>query len=137
MQTSLDRGLLDRTLSSLNREMPRRPDPPFASPRHPVHVFYGGAHLFRAGLAKKLGGIALRSLEEHAGTADQFGRAFGIEDSGLAAVVRDRVAAKLATEPIEDLRIDFEDGYGVRPAEEEDRHALEAARELAAGLEAG
>jgi citrate lyase beta subunit len=51
--------------------------------------------------------------------------------------VRDRVAAKLASEPVEDLRIDFEDGYGVRASEEEDRHAVESARELAAGLAAG
>jgi citrate lyase beta subunit len=40
------------------------------------------------------------------------------------------VRAKLAREPVEDLRIDFEDGYGHRPDEEEDR----AVRAAAAGL---
>ena len=40
-----------------------------------------------------------------------------------------RVLAKLAREPIEDLRIDFEDGYGVRDDAEEDA----AARWAAAG----
>jgi len=38
---------------------------------------------------------------------------------------------------VEDFRIDFEDGYGVRPDEEEDEHAAFAARELAEGLAAG
>ena len=33
-------------------------------------------------------------------------------------------------EPIEDLRIDFEDGYGNRPDDEEDRHAAEVADEI-------
>ena len=44
---------------------------------------------------------------------------------------------KLEREAIEDLRIDFEDGYGVRAAEEEDGHALAAAREILAGMDAG
>ena len=45
------------------------------------------------------------------------------EHGPLPAVPADIAAlveAKLATEPIEDLRIDFEDGYGVRPDDEED-----------------
>ncbi len=42
------------------------------------------------------------------------------------AALADRVRAKLATEPIEDLRIDFEDGYGVRDDDQEDA-AVEAA----------
>ena len=36
--------------------------------------------------------------------------------------------------PVEDLRIDFEDGYGHRPDAEEDGHAVSAAEELARGL---
>lgn len=38
---------------------------------------------------------------------------------------------KLATGPVEDLRIDFEDGYGFRSDDEEDAHAISASRELA------
>ena len=38
---------------------------------------------------------------------------------------------------MEDFRIDFEDGYGHRPDEEEDGHARSAAEELAAGMAAG
>ncbi len=34
--------------------------------RQPIHVVYGGAHLFRAGTTRRLGDLALRSLEEYA-----------------------------------------------------------------------
>ena len=44
---------------------------------------------------------------------------------------------KLAPEPIEDLRIDFEDGYGRRPDDEEDAAAVAAARALAASVATG
>ena len=47
------------------------------------------------------------------------------------------MAAKLETEPIEDLRIDLEDGYGTRPDEEEDRHAQLVGLELAAAVTTG
>jgi citrate lyase beta subunit len=47
------------------------------------------------------------------------------------------VTDKLRKEPVEDFRIDFEDGYGHRPDEEEDGHARSAAEELAAGMTAG
>ncbi|MBF0288180.1 MAG: phosphoenolpyruvate kinase [SAR324 cluster bacterium] len=55
----------------------------------------------------------------------------------LAYTVYKRVVHKLNTEPIEDNRIDFEDGYGNRPDEEEDGHAVNAADEVAKGMEAG
>ena len=48
--------------------------------------------------------------------------------------VYQKVRAKLKSEPIEDLRIDFEDGYGFRPDEEEDADAERTARELAASF---
>jgi citrate lyase beta subunit len=48
--------------------------------------------------------------------------------------VQQRVHDKLGAEPIEDLRIDFEDGYGIRPDGQEDEHAWGAARELAAAM---
>ena len=40
---------------------------------------------------------------------------------------------KLQREPVEDFRIDFEDGYGNRPDEEEDNHAALAATEVPKG----
>src|SRR5256714_13305217 len=44
---------------------------------------------------------------------------------------------KLQREPVEDFRIDFEDGYGNRPDSEEDGHAESAAIEVANGMKAG
>jgi hypothetical protein len=55
---------------------------------------------------------------------------------GVAADVYDRIRRKLDDEPVEDLRIDFEDGYGVRPDEDEDAAAVAAARDLAASIAA-
>jgi citrate lyase beta subunit len=48
-----------------------------------------------------------------------------------------RVLEKLQREPVEDYRIDFEDGYGNRSDAEEDQHAKLAAEEVARGMEAG
>ncbi len=104
--------------------------------RQPVHTFYGGAHLFRADTVAKLGHVALRALEENAGDEEAFGRAFGLEPP-VAAPVRARVLQKLRAEPVEDLRIDFEDGYGARLDAEEDGHAAACAREVASGLAGG
>jgi hypothetical protein len=47
------------------------------------------------------------------------------------------VLAKLEREPVEDFRIDFEDGYGNRPEAEEDGHAVSTAEEIARGMAAG
>lgn len=49
----------------------------------------------------------------------------------FAWTIYNRVIEKLKREPIEDFRIDFEDGYGIRSDEEEDNHALLASDELA------
>ena len=48
-----------------------------------------------------------------------------------------RVREKLQREPVEDYRVDFEDGYGNRPDEEEDLHAVNVGQELAKGVAAG
>lgn len=42
-----------------------------------------------------------------------------------------RTIEKLRREPVEDFRIDFEDGYGFRPDAEEDSHSISASDELA------
>jgi citrate lyase beta subunit len=51
--------------------------------------------------------------------------------------VLERVREKLKREPVEDYRIDFEDGYGVRDDEEEDRHAVVSAKAVRDGAESG
>ena len=55
----------------------------------------------------------------------------------LAYTIYRRVTDKLLREPVEDFRIDFEDGYGNRPDEEEDGHAVSAAAETADGSKKG
>jgi citrate lyase beta subunit len=104
--------------------------------RQPVHTVYGGAHLFHSDTATKFGELALRALEGFAPDAAAFGEAIGIPGE-LAPKVYDRVCDKLRREPVEDFRIDFEDGYGNRPDEEEDGHAVAAAKQVAAGMVAG
>jgi len=103
--------------------------------RQPVHTVYGGAHLFKADAAIKLGAVALRSLQEHAPDAEAFADAIGL-DRALAERIYLRVIDKLTREPVEDFRIDFEDGFGTRSDDEEDRFARAAADEAAAGLAA-
>ena len=105
--------------------------------RQPVHTVYGGAHLFRANSAQKLGALALSALDEYAADPATLAQALQFRDPSLATTVRARVAEKLRNEPVEDIRLDFEDGYGNRPDDEEDGHAQSAAEEIAAGQRAG
>ncbi len=104
--------------------------------RQPVHTVYGGAHLFKADAAQKLGVVALRSLQEHAPDAAALAGVLGL-DRALADRVYLRIIDKLTREPVEDFRIDFEDGFGNRPDEEEDRFARAAADEVSNALAAG
>jgi len=104
--------------------------------RQPVHTVYGGAQLFQADSARKLGDLGLRALREHAPDAPAFAAALGIPRE-LADRVYPRVLAKLDREPVEDYRIDFEDGYGHRPDAEEDKDAVRTAEEVARGMAAG
>ena len=105
------------------------PTPPARA--RPVHVVYGGAHLFKSGTIDKLGERARTAMATWAGDAPTFGRAIGVSDEGLARQVMDRVHAKLARRPVEAMCIDFEDGYGPRADDEEDAEAVRAAGELA------
>ena len=104
--------------------------------RQPVHTVYGGAHLFKADSARRLGALARRSLEQYAPDPASFAKAIGLPGA-LEQTIYTRVLEKLEREPVEDFRIDFEDGYGNRPDVEEDGHAEMAASEVAAGLDAG
>lgn len=104
--------------------------------RQPVHTVYGGAQLFKSDTPRKLGVLALRSLEQYAPDAATLAGAIGL-DAAQAGMVYARVVEKLQREPVEDFRIDFEDGYGNRPDDEEDGHAAAAGREVAAGMKNG
>ena len=105
--------------------------------RQPVHTVYGGAQLFSADSVPKLGGIALRAMESYAAGPAALGKVLGLSDHPALGTIDRRVREKLAREPIEDFRIDFEDGYGNRPDAEEDGHASVVAREVAKGMREG
>ncbi|WP_049580698.1 DUF6986 family protein, partial [Streptomyces sp. SBT349] len=92
--------------------------------------------LLTPGTPRVWGAAARALLEEHAPDAAAFAAVLGIPEA-LAAPVHARVLAKLAREPVEDLRVDFEDGYGLRPDAEEDAAAARAARLIAASAAEG
>ncbi|KAA9345524.1 DUF6986 family protein [Adhaeribacter soli] len=154
------------TLGLANRKFQQtypgdRPD------RQPVHTVYGGANLFKSDTCQKMGDIALRSLQTYAPNfvelanvlklqgyehlphlekdikalteklGDQTEEERKKEAAWLSYSVYNKVVKKLQTEAVEDFRIDFEDGFGNRPDDEEDATAVQAARELAAGMKNG
>jgi citrate lyase beta subunit len=131
--------------------------------RQPVHTVYGGAHLYRADTTQRLGELALRSLDSFGRDAFEFAEGAGFVGAPLpgpselpqlraalekdpaalrrsqpaawlALTVYERVRRKLEREPVEDFRIDFEDGFGARSDSEEDSTAREAAHQVALGL---
>ena len=126
---------LPESLTKANQEFSRR-YPGDSGRRQPVHTVYGGAHLFKADLCRKMGAIAERTLTEFAPDGATLALAIGIPNH-LADTVYERVIEKLRREPVEDFRIDFEDGYGNRADAEEDATADSAAEEVLKGLEAG
>ncbi len=122
--------LLDERLSTADAELASRyPGDP--GTRQPVHTVYVPGDRFRADTAQQWGAQAAQLLDEHASTAADLASATGVTPE-LATDVYDRVRAKLVREPVEDLRVDFEDGYGLRPDDEEDAAAGAAATALAA-----
>src|ERR1051325_2095451 len=102
--------------------------------RQPVQTVYGGAQLFKADSARKLGAVALRLLQEYAPTAAAFSKALRLKGTpAQQKILYNRIVEKLNREPVEDFPIHFEDGYGNRPDTEEDGHAESAAGEVALG----
>lgn len=108
--------------------------------RQPVHTVYGGAQLFRPDRTVRMGKSALETLEAYADSPLDFLDAIDpLHDYSeeFAEILYQRVVHKLKTEPVEDFRIDFEDGYGNRPDDEEDGHAVAAAKAVAQGAKDG
>ncbi len=101
--------------------------------RQPVHTVYGGAQLFKAETPARLGAVALSALETYAPDPEKLSMVLGFS-SELAGVVHERVVEKLSREPVEDFRIDFEDGFGVRREEEEDKEAVRCGQEVARAI---
>lgn len=102
---------------------------PAPTARRPVHVLYGGAHLYKADSAAKLGKLAANAMAIWGKDDAAFGSL--VNAGSESSVVAARVRQKLASAPLEATCIDFEDGYGPRPDAEEDADAERAAIELA------
>ena len=81
--------------------------------RQPSHTVYVPADLFRPTTVDEWGAAAVELVAGHGPLP-------------FTREVNESVWEKLEREPIEDLRVDFEDGYGHRGDEEEDRHAAAA-----------
>jgi len=108
--------------------------------RQPVHTVYGGAQLFRSDRTLRMGKAALETLRAFSdGPMDFLDAVDPLHDYSeeFAETLYNRVVHKLETEPVEDFRIDFEDGYGNRPDDEEDGHAVAAAQAVAQGAKDG
>jgi citrate lyase beta subunit len=124
-------GRLQAVASRIGAEFPGE-----GPERQPVHTVYGGAQLFSSTTVTKLGELALAFADKWAPEPADFEAILGI-DAEMALRVHGAVLAKLEREPVEDFRIDFEDGYGHRPDEEEDGHAVTTAREVALAMAEG
>ncbi len=118
----LDPALLDALEARLGADDAARDSdyPGQRAGRQPVHTCYVPADVFAASTPADWGRAALAALDAHGPLPA------GVSDRGLERLVR----AKLAREPVEDVRIDLEDGFGRRSDEEED----DAARSSASAL---
>ncbi len=167
MNTTIDESSLKKIYAQLNQANSSFLEkyPGESGGRQPVHTVYGGAHLFKAGLAQKLGDLGIRNIDAFGKNFVYFAKVLRItgseqlpddenkikelsrllqsepkkmksenREAWLAHTVYTRVRKKLKEEPVEDFRIDFEDGYGNRPDNEEDTHAAQAAEQVAEGM---
>ncbi|MCG8416752.1 MAG: phosphoenolpyruvate kinase [Proteobacteria bacterium] len=102
----------------------------------PVHTLYWGAHRCGPNIVGALGQMARETWSRYAATPETLAEVLGM-GAEMAAQVHARVSAKLEREPIEDLRVDFEDGYGLRSDCEEDAAAVAAGRQIGEELALG
>jgi len=123
---------LDARLAPADQELAVR-YPEDRGVRQPVHTVYVPADRYDAGTVPAWGRQARAVLEEHSGGPAVFADVLDLPPA-LAEEVYARVYAKLGAEPIEDLRIDFEDGYGTRSEEDEDAAVKAAAQALTRSL---
>lgn len=120
------------SLAFVDAELRRRyPGDP--GTRQPVHTVYVPGETFTDGTVRSWGDQALALLDAHAPDAASLAAVLGLPGD-LAEQVYPRVRAKLEREPVEDLRVDFEDGYRGR---DEDQDAARAARLVAEAVADG
>ena len=104
--------------------------------RQPVHTVYVPADRYDSDTVGDWAEEARRALTAHGGSATELAQALDLQP-GIAAEIYERIRRKLDVEAIEDLRIDLEDGYGIRPDDDEDAATVAAAAALAASIAAG
>jgi len=131
--SAADTAHIDAQLADTDRLLERN-YPGDDGSRQPVHSVYVPADRFTPSLAADWGSQALATAAAYGGL-ERLGALLG-QEAELAAAVASRVEAKLTSEPIEDLRLDFEDGYGARGDEAEDADAVAAAISVAAAVAA-
>lgn len=159
----IEKEILLNSLGAANRKFQQvypgdKPD------RQPVHTVYGGANLFKADTCVKMGEISLKNLQTYAPDFISLAKVLKFDGydqlpddekkaaklvkkldkmdkaerrkhaSWLPYTIYNKIIQKLRTEAVEDFRIDFEDGFGNRPDDEEDATAVNAANELAEGM---
>lgn len=101
--------------------------------RQPVHTVYVPADKFTADLPERWGHNALLAAGGLLGLSALAAKLNLAEPERLAELV----GAKLVSEPIEDLRLDFEDGYGNRSDAEEDAAVITTADSVSAAVASG
>lgn len=106
--------------------------------RQPIHTVYVPGNRYSATMPADWGSIALGTAKDAGGldaVAALVGAGSGTDcaPETLAALVEN----KLTAEPIEDLRIDFEDGYGTFDDATEDADVAQAVAALRMALDAG
>ena len=104
--------------------------------RQPVHTVYVPADRYDSDTVGDWAEEARQALTAHGGSATELAQTLDLQP-GIAAEIYERIRRKLDVEAIEDLRIDLEDGYGIRPDDDEDTATVAAAAALAASIAAG
>ena len=103
--------------------------------RQPVHTLISGAQFFHSDVAARLGAAAQSAMDQWAPDPASMAEALRWPvDGALSSRIHALVRARLAAQPVEDFRVDFEDGYGNRPDSEEDAQALAVGAALARGM---
>ena len=103
--------------------------------RQPVHTLIEGAQHFSFDVAARCGEQALRGARAvRAGREQRLAAHSGYRVIPRSTRSTRRVREKLEREPVEDYRIDFEDGYGVHSNADEDHQVGVVAAEIARGM---
>lgn len=122
---------IDRELGTRSEVVPARNSGDRADAR-PVHTVYVSAAEYRATTPAEWGNAAHDAVITTGGyraLADRLG-----VDASIRLEAAERTERRILRRPVEDLRIDFEDGYGFVSDAEEDREAVRAAHEVALAL---